>query len=233
MSPTITHAEPVSPSDELDFLGNLSFGRKQFSLSFSVFSRQYSQPQLITLSKLVLDTNALHSSQISGFQRDTLRDPSPKLLFALGLIMEAIARTQGIKGLPKGIKISATKDHLWRDKQYMRNADGTPMGPLDMFATFAGLTDLGITRDKTIPVRKEKAVAKSLGKYMRLALAKADIDYVSEIISLKKKSKTIEKLVMAKPVSGAAIVQDLPALAKLANQGEEDLWGIAILPLLT
>ena len=83
MSPTITHAEPVSPSKELDFLGNLSFGRKQFSLSFSVFSRQYSQPQLITLSKLVLDTNALHSSQISGFQRDTLRDPSPKLLFAV------------------------------------------------------------------------------------------------------------------------------------------------------
>ena len=233
MSPTITHAEPVSPSEELDFLGNLSFGRKQFSLSFSVFSRQYSQPELITLARLVLDTNALHSSQISGFQRDTLRDPSPKLLFALGLIMEAIARTQGIKGLPKGVKLPATKDNLWRDKQYMRNADGTPMGPLDMFATFAGLADLGITKDKTIPVRKEKAVAKNLGKYMRLALAKADIDYVSEIVSLKKKSKTIEKLVMAKPVSGAAICQDLPALAKLANQGEEDLWGIAILPFLS
>ena len=233
MSPTITHAEPVSPSEELDFLGNLSFGRKQFSLSFSVFSRQYSQPELITLARLVLDTNALHSSQISGFQRDTLRDPSPKLLFALGLIMEAIARTQGIKGLPKGVRLPATKDNLWRDKQYMRNADGTPMGPLDMFATFAGLADLGITKDKTIPVRKEKAVAKNLGKYMRLALAKADIDYVSEIVSLKKKSKTIEKLVMAKPVSGAAICQDLPALAKLANQGEEDLWGIAILPFLS
>jgi len=233
MSPTITHADPISPSEEFDFLGNLSFGRKQFSLSFSVFSRQYSQPELITLARLVLDTNALHSSQISGFQRDTLRDPSPKLLFALGLIMEAIARTQGVKGLPKGVKIPATKDNLWREKQYMRNADGTPMGPLDMFATFAGLADLGITKDKTIPVRKEKAVAKNLGKYMRLALAKADIDYVSEIVSLKKKSKTIEKLVMAKPVSGAAIVQDLPALAKLANQGEEDLWGIAILPFLS
>lgn len=233
MSPTITHADPISPSEEFDFLGNLSFGRKQFSLSFSVFSRQYSQPELITLARLVLATNALHSSQISGFQRDTLRDPSPKLLFALGLIMEAIARTQGVKGLPKGVKIPATKDNLWREKQYMRNADGTPMGPLDMFATFAGLADLGITKDKTIPVRKEKAVAKALGKYMRLALAKADIDYVSEIVSLKKKSKTIEKLVMAKPVSGAAIVQDLPALAKLANQGEEDLWGIAILPFLS
>jgi len=230
MSPTITHADPISPSEEFDFLGNLAFGRKQFSLAFSVFSRQYSQPQLITLSKLVLDTNALHSSQISGFQRDTLRDPSPKLLFALGLIMEAIARTQGVKGLSRGIKIPATKDHLWRDKQYMRNADGTPMGPLDMFATFAGLADLGISSEKSIPVRKEKAVAKALGKYMRLALAKADIDYVSEIINLKKKSKTIEKLVMGKTVSGAAIVQDLPALAKLANQGEEDLWGIAILP---
>ena len=232
MSPTITHAEPVSPSDELDFLGNLSFGRKQFSLSFSVFSRQYSQPQLITLSKLVLDTNALHSSQISGFQRGTLRDPSPKLLAATGLIMEALARTQGVKGLPKGVKISATKDHLWRDKQYMRNADGTPMGPLDMFSAFAGLTDLGISTAKNIPVRKEKAVAKALGKYMRINLAKLDIDYVSEITALKKKSKTIEALVNNKPVSGAAIVQDLLNLAKLIEQGEEDVWGIAISPNL-
>jgi len=232
MSPTITNADPVSPTKELDFLGNLSFGRKQFSLSFRVFSKQFSQPELILLAKLVLDTNALHSSQISGFQRDTLRDPSPKLLVALGLIMQAIARTQGVKGLPKGIKLPATKDHLWRDKQYMRNSNGSPMGPTDMFAAFAGLTDLGVSTAKNIPVRKEKAVAKSLGKYMRLALAKLDIDYVSEIVSLKKKSKTIEKLVMNKPVSGASIVQDLPALARLAEQGEEDLWGIAISPLL-
>tara|TARA_R100001443_G_scaffold26694_1_gene39999 strand:- start:299 stop:1000 length:702 start_codon:yes stop_codon:yes gene_type:complete len=232
MSPTITNADPVSPSKELNFLGNLSYGRKQFSLVFRVFSTQYSQPELILLAKLVLDTNALHSSQISGFQRDTLRDPSPKLLFALGLINQAIARTQGVKGLSKGAKLPATKDSLWRDKQYMRNSDGTPMGPLDMFSAFAGLKDLGVSSAKSIPVRKEKAVAKALGKYMRLALAKLDIDYVSEIVSLKKKSKTIEKLVLNKPVSGSAIVQDLSALARLAQQGEEDLWGIAISPNL-
>ena len=232
MSPTITFSDPVSPTKESNFLGNLAFGKKQFSLAFRVFSKQYSQPELILLGKLVLDTNAIHSSQISGFQKDTLRDPSPKLLFALGLINQALARTQGVKGLPKGGKIPATKENLWRDKQYMRNADGTPMGPMDMFAAFAGIKDLGISSAKTIPVRKEKAVAKSLGKYMRLALAKLDIDYVSEITSLKKKSKTIEALVFSKPVSGAAICSDLPALAKLADQGEEDLWGIAISPNL-
>ena len=232
MSPTITVADPVSPVKESDFLGNLSFGRKQFSLSFRVWSKQYSQPELILLGKTVLETNALHSSQISGFQRDTLRDPSPKLLVALGLVMQAIARTQGVKGLPKGKKIPATLDHLWRDKQYMRNSDGSPMGPTDMFSTFAGITDIGISSAKSIPVKKEKAVAKALGKYMRLALAKADIDYVSEIMTLKKKSKTIEALVLNKPVSGAAIVADLSSLARLAKLGEEDIWGIAISPLL-
>ena len=76
------------------------------------------------------------------------------------------------------------------------------------------------------------AVAKALGKYMRINLAKLDIDYVSEITSLKKKSKTIEALVNNKPVSGAAIVQDLLNLAKLIEQGEEDVWGIAISPNL-
>ena len=65
---------------------------------------------------------------------------------------------------------------------------------------------------------------------MRLALAKLDIDYYSDMTDLKKKSKTIEKLVTNKPVSGAAIVQDLPALARLIEQGEEDVWGIAISP---
>ena len=233
MSPTITNADPVPPSKELNFLGNIAFGRKQFSLLFRVFSKQFSQPELILLAKLVLNTNALHSSQISGFQRDTLRDPSPKLLFALGLINQALARTQGVKSLPKGNKIPATKDYLWRDKQYMRNADGSPMGPIDMFATFAGIVDLGISNAKSIPVKKEKAIAKALGKHLRIALAKLDIDYVSEIISLKKKSKTIEALVLNKPVSGAAIVQDLPALARLTKQGEEDIWGIVISPLLS
>ena len=232
MSPTITNADPVSPVKEQDFLGNLAFGRKQFSLSFRVFSKQYSQPELIKLSHAVLDTNALHSSQIAGFQRDTLRDPSPKCLFGFGLTNVAIARSQGIKGLPKGKKLPANLEHLWKDKQYMRNADGTPMGPLDMFSAFAGLTDLGISTAKNIPVRKEKAVAKALGKYMRINLAKLDIDYVSEITALKKKSKTIEALVNNKPVSGAAIVQDLLNLAKLIEQGEEDVWGIAISPNL-
>ena len=232
MSPTITIAEPVSPSKELDFLGNLAFGRKQLSLSFQVFSKQYSQPELIKVAQAATGTSALHSSQISGLQRDTLRDPSPKFLFCLGLTIQAIARSQGVKGLPKGKKLPATLEHLWKNKQYMRNADGTPMGPLDMFAAFAGLTDLGISTAKNIPVRKEKAVAKALGKYMRINLAKLDIDYVSEITALKKKSKTIEALVNNKPVSGAAIVQDLLNLAKLIEQGEEDVWGIAISPSL-
>ena len=232
MSPTITIAEPVSPSKELDFLGNLAFGRKQTSLCFRVWSKQYSQPELIKIAQAATDTSALHSSQISGLQRDTLRDPSPKCLVCIGLTNQAIARSQGIKGLPKGKKLPATLEHLWKDKQYMRNADGTPMGPLDMFAAFAGLTDLGISTAKTIPVRKEKAVAKALGKYMRINLAKLDIDYVSEITALKKKSKTIEALVNNKPVSGAAIVQDLLNLAKLIEQGEEDVWGIAISPNL-
>ena len=232
MSPTITIAEPVSPSKELDFLGNLAFGRKQTSLCFRVWSKQYSQPELIKIAQAATDTSALHSSQISGLQRDTLRDPSPKCLVCIGLTNQAIARSQGIKGLPKGKKLPATLEHLWKDKQYMRNADGTPMGPLDMFAAFAGLTDLGISTAKTIPVRKEKAVAKALGKYMRINLAKLDIDYDSESTALKKKSKTIEALVNNKPVSGAAIVQDLLNLAKLIEQGEEDVWGIAISPNL-
>ena len=148
--PTITNAKPVSPSKELDFLGNLAFGRKQFSLCFRVWSKQYSQPELIKLAHAATGTSALHSSQIAGFQRDTLRDPSPKCLFGLGLTNVAIARSQGVKGLPKGKKLPANLEHLWKDKQYMRNADGTPMGPLDMFAAFSGLTDLGISTAKNL-----------------------------------------------------------------------------------
>ena len=232
MSPTITNASPVSPTKDLDFLGNLAFGRKQNSLQFRVWSKQWSQPEIILLGKKVLGTNAIHSSQIAGFQADTLRDPSPKCIHALGILNVAIARTLKVKGLPKGPIVPTEVAHLIKDKQYMRNADGTPMNSVDIFMAFTGQVDLGISSAKNIPVRKEKAVAKGLGKYMRLALAKLDIDYDSESTALKKKSKTIEALVKNKPVSGAAIVQDLPALARLIEQGEEDVWGIAISPNL-
>ena len=232
MSPTITVAKPVSPKEEFDFLGNLAFGRKQNSLNCRVFLKQWSQPEFILIGKKVLGTAAIHSSQIAGFINDTLRDPSPKFLHALGIVNVAMARSQGVKGLPKGPRVPTELAHLIKEKQYMRNTDGTPMDSVDIFKAFTGQVDLGITSAKAIPVRKEKAVAKGLGKYMRLALAKLDIDYYSDMTDLKKKSKTIEKLVTNKPVSGAAIVQDLPNLAKLISQAEEDVWGIAISPNL-
>ena len=232
MSPTITVAKPVSPKEEFDFLGNLAFGRKQNSLNCRVFLKQWSQPEFILIGKKVLGTAAIHSSQIAGFINDTLRDPSPKFLHALGLTNVAIARTQGVKGLPKGQRVPTEIAHLIKEKQYMRNADGTPMDSVDLFKVFTGQVDIGITSAKAIPVRKEKAVAKALGKYMRLALAKLDIDYYTDMADLKKKSKTIEKLVTNKPVSGVSIVQDLPNLARLIEQAEEDVWGIAISPNL-
>ena len=229
--PTITKAEPVNPSKKFDFLGNLAFGKKQHSLIFRPFSKQWSQPELILLARVILETNALHSSQIDGIQKETLRDPSPKLLVALGLVNLALARTLGVD-VAKGKKIPAQYKHLYENKEYMRNADGTPMGPTDMFNAFSGLIDLGISNARTIPVRKEKAVSKALGKYMRIALAKLDIDYISESMELKKKSKTIDKLIYNKPVSGASIIADISNLAKLAQQDEEDIWGIAIAPNL-
>ena len=117
MSPTITIAEPVSPSKELDFLGNLAFGRKQVSLCFRVWSKQYSQPELIKLAHAATGTSALHSSQISGLQRDTLRDPSPKCLVCIGLTNQSVARSQGVKGLPKGPNDPQKEDQCGRERK--------------------------------------------------------------------------------------------------------------------
>ena len=51
--------------------------------------------QLIKLAEATLGTKAIHSSQIHGFTTGKLRDPSPKLMMALGELNLAIAKANG------------------------------------------------------------------------------------------------------------------------------------------
>ena len=224
--PSSVKSSPASqalPGSDGTIDENLVFGKDQLCRLFRVFSRQYSQPELILLSKEVCKVPALHSSQISGLQKNTLKEPSPKLFLIIGELNLAIARSQGIKGLPKGPKCPSNLKHLWDGKLLLRNLDGSPMGPVDVFKVFSGLVDMKLN-SRNIPSEIEQSVSKSLGKYLRLKLSSAGIDWFDEMDSLKKKCSIIEDLVLGKTVSGDSIVPQLPALAELCKVTEDEIW---------
>ena len=230
--PTFVNAEPVAPGQSRSIDECIAFGRQQWQATWRVWARQWSQPALIKLAAETLQCRALHSSQVAGFSNGTLRDPSPKLLLAIGELNLAIARSHGERGLPEGPRCPGAVERFWKDKRWLVNGDGSPMGPTDVFAACAGLVDLGVDAERLLPTGSEVAVAKSTGKFLRLALAKRGIDWMEELPELRRECPSLEPLLMGKPVSGDQLVDELPALAATADVTVDELWGLAVQPHL-
>ena len=97
----------------------------------------------MALAEAVLGEKALHSSQIHGFSTGALRDPAPKVLFAIGRLNCAIATFNGEENSDmEALGIPADVQHLAQGKRSMLNEDGYPMNALDVFAALTGLVDL-------------------------------------------------------------------------------------------
>ena len=122
-------------------------GREQFRKAFKGFSRQRSLPQLMKLATAALKDNVIHSSQITGFATGTLKDPAPKVLYALGLFNEALAKGD----LPDAM------GELWKGKEAMRTSNGKVMGPAEMFLAFVGALDFGLSNAREIPLSMRRA----------------------------------------------------------------------------
>jgi iron(III) transport system permease protein len=92
--PTFITDAPLPPDQTRSLDSALAFGKQQWQTTWRTWARQWTQPALIKLAAETLGCRALHSSQIAGFQNGQLRDPSPKLLLAVGaaLLLAAQAR---------------------------------------------------------------------------------------------------------------------------------------------
>ncbi len=232
LMPTFVNAEPVAPGQPRSIDECIAYGRQQWQTTWRVWARQWSQPGLIKLAAETLRCRAIHSSQVAGFANGSLKDPSPKLLLAVGELNLAIARSNGVQGLPEGPRCPGAVERFWKGMRWLTNADGSPMGPTDVFAACAGLTDLGVDTERQVPMDKEVEVAKATGKYLRLALAKRGIDWMEEMPELRRQCPSFEPLLMGQPVAGDQLVEDLPALAAAVGSSADELWGLAVLPVL-
>ena len=229
--PTFITDAPLGPDQERTIDAAIAFGKQQWQTTWRIFARQWTQPGLIKLAAETLKCRALHSSQISGFQNGQLRDPSPKLLVAIGLLNEAIARSNGHLQT-EGLRCPGVRKELWQGKQHLLNPDGTPMGPTDVFAAVAGLVDLGVDSVHVVPTGSEEAASKAVGRFMRSALAKAGLDWLEALPELSGECALVEPLLMGRTVDGDHLIRDLPALAGVIGSTPEELWSLAIQPAL-
>jgi len=229
--PTFITDAPLPPDQTRSLDSALAFGKQQWQTTWRTWARQWTQPALIKLAVETLGCRALHSSQISGFQNGALRDPSPKLLLAVGLLNEAIARSNGHLQT-EGLKCPGVRPELWQGKEHLRNPDGSVMGPVDVFSAVAGLIDLGIDATRQISPEAEERVSKAVGKYLRQTLSRSGVDWLEELPGLSEDCPVLGLLLMGKTVHGDQLVKELPALAEAADCSTDELWSLAVVPAL-
>ena len=228
--PTFITGNPLPPGSDRSIDDSICWGRAQWQRTWRAFARQWSQPGLIKVSAETLGTRAIHSSQILGFSTGALRDPSPKLLLAIGLFNQALARSNGASGLPEGPKCPGSLERLWKGYQHLRTADGGVMGPLDVFAAVAGLSDLGVALEREIPREAEEAVCKALGRHLRMALAARGVDWMEELPRLRDELLLLDPLLHGKVLPSDEITGNLEAIATCIGSTADELWANVITP---
>ena len=229
--PTFVSGSPKSPAEDRLVDDALAFGRMQWSALCVPFFRQWSQPQIIKLAEMILGLKAIHSSQVHGSVTGKLRDYSPKVIVALGEVNLAIAAANGAD-VEARYKVPQTMPELWEGKNYMKDASGAPLGPAGVFEAITGIIDLGIQMDRQIAPEVEEEVAKQLGKFLRLELAKNGVDYIGDMTDLRSQCPCIEDLIYGKKVQGSVINTELDKLAALVEMSGDEVWNIAIAPAL-
>jgi hypothetical protein len=169
----------------------------------------------LKLTEAGLGDRVVHSSQISGFATGSLLDPAPKVLLAIGMFNQLLAT----EALPQAL------GSLWKGREAMRTPSGEVMGPAEVFLAFTGALDLQLGEVREIPLEREAAVSKGLGKYVRMVLAKAGVDFVVEDQQrLFKAASSFKGLLTGKEVRGEVLVAELPQIAAEINVSEDDLW---------
>jgi hypothetical protein len=203
---------------------DLEAGRRQWTVAWRRFARQWTQPQLLRLTDSVLGGRYLHSSQISGFATGKLREPSPKVFLAVGRLNQALANSE----LPSELQI------LWSDKKFLADRDGNALDAVGCFRAFTGELDLGLGNVRSIPDDQVDEANKRLGRYVRGQLAKAGVDFIEELPDLMAEKGSLAKSVLlGQRMTADDLVEAVPELeALLKTKGIdtnlERLWAIVI-----
>jgi hypothetical protein len=179
----------------------LEAGRRQWTVAWRKFARQWTQPQLLKLTDSVMGGRYLHSSQISGFATGKLREPAPKVFVVIGRLNQALA--QG--SLPSELR------DLWEGRQALKDKGGSPLDSVGCFRAFTGQLDLGFGQIRTIPEDQVDDANKRLGRFVRLELAKAGVDFIDELPELvASSSPLLQSVVLGTSMSADDLLEALP-----------------------
>ena len=235
--PTATNIDPKPPGVQRTPSEAVAFGRRQWQRKWRTFAAQWSQPALMKLAKETLGEAALHSSQIHGFTTGKLRDPAPKVLLAIGQLNMAIAIANSLdnpvirkKGMSLDLpNVPSREAHLWQGMSWMTDAKGNPLGPLECFAAFSGLIDLGLdVRSGTLSAENMPAVSKALGRYLRFALMERGTD----VMEVPVDKSVFSRLVWGKIISGPELEAVIDQIAEAAGVSTDQVWDECITPTL-
>ena len=231
--PTLTTAEPKAPGEKRTPSEAVAFGRIQWTSKFRAFASQWTQPQLMKLATATLGENCLHSSQIHGFTTGKLRDPAPKVLMVIGELNAAIAKANGED--IEALHIPETLSTLYKGHRWMTTADGEVMGPLEVFQAVTGLIDLGTDAKVDINKKNVEAVAKSLGKFMRLKAMEFNMDWMDEDHGPDPSTPEGDYLLRLygnRKVQAPEILEHIELCAQVARCTPADVVDLAIRPVL-
>lgn len=219
----------------------LDTGSAAFATAWKQWRHQWSQPQLLKISEQYLGARLFHSSQMSGFETRSLREPGPRVFLAVGYINLAHARSLGYAehqlqatkdiGLPP--KLPDTLRAFWEGRKPFCDAEGVVLGPTGLFETFTGLRALPEAVTRTLSPDQEQQASQELGKYLRLKLASNGIDWMTEMPQLKSRCSCIEDLLLNQKVPGDMLLANLTQLAALADTTDDKLWSVATASFLT
>ena len=149
----------------------LEAGRRQWTIAWRYFARQWTQPQLLKLADAVMGGRYLHSSQISGFATGKLREPAPKVFVVIGRLNQAIATSE----LPPEVK------ELGEGKQILKDKDGQPLDSVGCFRAFTGNLKLDLETPRVIPKNKTEEANRCLSSLLRKGLQRTGVNIVDEL----------------------------------------------------
>lgn len=213
-------------------LQTMEAGSAAFAARWRAWVSQYTQPQLLNLSREYLGASLFHSSTMTGFASRKLRRPAPHTFLAIGYLNTAHGRSLGIPeesiqevvdiGLPK--KLPDALKATWEGREPFSDANRLVLGPVGLFEAFTGLRALSEATNRTIAPDDEEAVCAALGRFLRLQLSSLGTDWYSELPTIRSQSQAMADLLMGTTVPGDRVLQHLNTMARIAETTEDELW---------
>ena len=232
MIATLPSSSPTSTTPN-QILTSMERGNAQFYAMFRPFAKQFTQTQLIRLAEDYLGGRHFHSSQIGGFAKGTLGEPSPKVFLALGALNTALARSIGHPTelidehpqLAESPTLPAIHEPVWRNCIPLLDANNVALGPVGLYEAFCGLRELPALGRRYLHPQEEYRAVSALGSYLRAFYGRHGIDWFDQLDELDEKCRLLRPLLMNDPIPADLLLDNLDEIGRACDSNANVLWG--------